>query len=333
MNLRPSSLPKLAQCAKYESNPDAGAAAQRGTDMDASFRAIIRGTHVAWVADADKEDIAAVEWAVATARLYAGSAHLEADENHLRVEVLGMTGTADASCTEREWSADLKTGEQRNYVEQQAAYALGFMDKEFTDQWTVHLLYCDLRLVETLEFTRESAEQIVRGVLSKAKDPEARATPCDYCDWCALRWTCKTRLEPLSMLLTGAPDKLDIPGISEDPAMLGAVLAITHEVSKDNGLHDTLKDACKTHLEAGREVPGWSLSKGRETRTVDNVTVARFANDFGIGRVMEAYGSMSEKKFSGLWSHTFGNKPLPDDAVTVNHGNPFVTKKRASKVK
>lgn len=328
MSLRPSSLPKLAQCAKYQSQPDAGPAAQRGTNMDASFRAILAGTHVAFLPDADSEDIAAVEWAAATARAFAGGKTIETQEDALHIECCGMTGTADALCAEHQWSADLKTGEVRDYEAQQAAYALGFMDREFCDNWTVILLFCDARQVVTLDFTRDHAEKLVRGIVAKVKDPQAVATPCDYCDWCANKWTCKERLAPMSMLLAGAPDKLYIAGLSEDPAMLGAVLAITHDIAKDGGLHDTLKEAAKSHLSEGRNVSGWTLSKGRETKTVDAVTVARYAAEIGAGKVCAAYGNMSEKKFSELWKSQFGERPLPDGAISVNHGAPFVTKSR-----
>lgn len=328
MNLRPSILPKLAACAKYVSNPVAGAAADRGTRMDEAFRAALMGKPITLD---DSEDQAAVDWAVATAHIYAGGQPVEADEANLKVSVLGMEGTADAACFERGWSADLKSGEIRNYHEQQAAYALGFMEREFCDEWQVHLFYADQRRVETLVFDRRSAEETVSRVIAKAKDELAKATPCEYCDWCAKRWSCATRLEPLSQLLFGAPDKLDVPAISEDPAMLGAVLAITHEVAKDGGLHDTLKTAAKVHLEAGRDVSGWGLTKGRETQTVDSVTVARWASELGILKVVTAFGNMSLSKFSELWRNTFGDRPLPTEGIKTNHGSPFVSKFRKKK--
>ena len=41
--LRPSLLPKLAQCPCYVSSPDAGEAARRGTRMDDAFRSLLMG--------------------------------------------------------------------------------------------------------------------------------------------------------------------------------------------------------------------------------------------------------------------------------------------------
>jgi hypothetical protein len=296
--------------------------------MDRIFRSLLSGTDAAWSVDAGSEDMAAVQWAVDTARAFAGGDPIEAREQHLRVSVMGMTGTADALCGKRQWSADLKTGEVRDYEAQQAAYALGFMDREFTDRWTVLLLYCDAREVVMLDFSRARAERIVRGVIARVKDPQARATPCDYCDWCALRWTCRARLEPLSMLLFGDTATLDVGAFTEDPERLGAVLSITHEIARDDGLHEVLKQAAKLHLEAGHDVAGWSLTRGRETQSVDAVTVARYAGELGIGRVSAAYGPMSARKFADLWTRAFGDQPIPEGVMQTNHHPSFLTRRR-----
>ena len=41
--IRHSALPKLEECPCYESNPVAGPAAQRGTNMDAALRLLLQG--------------------------------------------------------------------------------------------------------------------------------------------------------------------------------------------------------------------------------------------------------------------------------------------------
>jgi hypothetical protein len=329
VSLRPSSLPKLAQCAKWESEAIAGPAADRGNALDLEFRLRLGNPSVVRPRLEDLDDESSVQWAVDTARVFSGGRHVETNEENLRIAYAGMTGTADALCSERQWSADLKTGEVRNYVGQQAAYALGFMDREFTDHWTVLLLFCDERQVVTLDFTREQAERIVREIIAKAKDTNAVPTPCDYCGWCALRWTCKPRLEPLSQLLCGAPDKLDVERIKADPAAVGALLSITHEIQREDGLHDVLKAAALDHINSGRTVSGFVKVAGRESRTVDNVTVARWTGEFGIGPVTAAYGAMSEKKFLALWNKHFPGKPLPEDAVKTNHGPAYLSKSRS----
>ena len=134
MIIRPSTLPKLARCPRYEPAEGVTAATLRGIDMDAAFRAMLAGGECPWIVDPEEPDYQAVLWAVDTARLLARGAEIQTREKDLRVRVLGMTGTADALCAARRWSADLKTGEFHDYAAQQAAYALGFMEREQVEQ-------------------------------------------------------------------------------------------------------------------------------------------------------------------------------------------------------
>src|SRR6187549_640042 len=87
MLLRPSNLPKLAQCALYQPAPASTPALVRGSDLDDSFRSLLSGTETTWNVDADSDDVAAVHWAVDTARAFAGGEPIEAREEHLRVSV------------------------------------------------------------------------------------------------------------------------------------------------------------------------------------------------------------------------------------------------------
>lgn len=333
--LRPSSLPKLAECPRYESEPMAGPAADRGTAMDAAFRAILNGSHVAFLPDTNAEDIAAIEWAVGSFRLLAGNAAVTAAESELRVQTPAGPGTADGACPEKLFSVDLKSGQVRDYEAQMAAYALGFMEREFCEEWTTHLLFCDERKIVSQKWTQETAWDVVNPIIAMVKDPEAMPSPCDYCGWCSKRWTCQTRLEPLSMLLTGAPDKLDLVRIKADPADLGRLLDITHQIAKDDGLHEELKSAALAHLLAQKAVPGWSLQKGRKTETVPALMLAEnfgpknLLRDAGSAKVMQAIGNVTGSKFKGLWSEVYGPETaLPEGVIQTNHGAAFVAKSK-----
>lgn len=331
--LRPSMLPKFAECPRYESTPDAGPAAVRGTAMDAAFRAILDGTHIAWTPDANNEDVAAVEWAVQMVRVLAGGAPVLAKESELGVAMLGMTGTADAACPEKLWSADLKSGQLRSYEEQQAAYALGFMEREFCEEWTTHLLFCDERKLVTQHWTHDSAWDVVNPVLAVVKDPNSSPTPCDYCSWCAKKWTCKERLEPLSMLLTGAPDKLDLERIKANPGELGALLNITHAIAKEHGLHDSLKEAGRDFMLKGTPVPGWNLQPGKKTETVPALMLAEnfgpknLLRDAGSTKTLQAVGNISGSKFSTLWNEVY-SEDAPESVIQTNHGSAYLAKSR-----
>ena len=76
--IRHSALPKLAQCAKYESNPVAGPAAERGTRLDAAFRAFLMGQPVP--VELSTEEQESVMWAVDTVRDLADGGEIIADE-------------------------------------------------------------------------------------------------------------------------------------------------------------------------------------------------------------------------------------------------------------
>ena len=70
--LRPSNLPKLAICACFEPNADAGPAAERGTKLDGVFRRRVLGEKSDDAIEKDERD--AVDWAVNTLRAIAGTA-------------------------------------------------------------------------------------------------------------------------------------------------------------------------------------------------------------------------------------------------------------------
>lgn len=189
--LRPSLLPKLSLCGHFRSG-EVGAAAERGTRIDVMFRDLVGGVGVM----GESDEVAAAQWGQMTALAFAGQNSLDATEAGcaVSVPVKTMTGTADVVCRNGMWSADLKTGIKRDYVSQQACYALGFMDDLFLDEWTVYLLYCDLEAVETLRFTRESALECIFDALAlyiAKEDPQLN----DYCGWCSQRFTCPARRE------------------------------------------------------------------------------------------------------------------------------------------
>ena len=69
--LRPSALPKLAACARFQGEENAGEAARRGTAMDAQFRGALAG---GMVLEPTNEDDRAVAWAVETTLVLADGA-------------------------------------------------------------------------------------------------------------------------------------------------------------------------------------------------------------------------------------------------------------------
>ena len=304
--IRHSSLPKLAQCPCYESNPVAGPAAERGTRMDAAFRAMLMGKPV--TGDLTTEELEAVAWAVSTARTLADGAPIEADEDKLKVVTPGLDhiGTEDGRVEALKLSFDLKSGQStRSYYEQMAAYALGNMDSDFNEEtknWTCVLLFCDQREVKRHEFTYEKAAEVVSEVLSSATDPNRKPTACEYCSWCRKADTCVARTAPVVETLA----VVETPSVSlealkaeivSDPARLGRFLQAA-AVFKD--FHEEVKTAAKVDMEAGLSVPGWKLQKQKGNEYFDRLSIVRAAISGKSGLddlVANCGGSMSGKKF------------------------------------
>ena len=137
--ISPSSLPKLGECALFTGAPGTSAAAERGTLLDRAIRELLVDDPTTYDGLA-AEDQAVARWGVDELRTLSGGYHVETREEHLGMEVPGLSkpGTADAVCVRAQWVADIKTGQVRNYREQLAAYALACMHEHFADSWTAH---------------------------------------------------------------------------------------------------------------------------------------------------------------------------------------------------
>jgi hypothetical protein len=323
--LRPSNLPKLAVCASYEPNPVAGDAAARGSKLDGVFRRRVLGDK-SDDTSLLKDDLDAVDWAVDTLRAIAGTAQIVTDEDRCRVRCLSLTGTADAWMPELGVSADLKTGQRRNYREQMAAYALGFMDETFRPEWTTHLLFCDQRQLVTHRFTYDEATQIVTEIIARYHDFGKEPVVCEYCSWCAKALTCPARLQVVVEALAPLDPEFNFEMILADNEKLGAFLSICTGL---DDFRERAMEAAKERLVAGQKVPGWSISSRKGAEFVYHDAVGRYIDRFGFGAVLGAYGNLSAAKFRQLWAEKMpADAPFPEELVQRAAGS--VSLRRAS---
>jgi hypothetical protein len=302
--IRHSSLPKLAQCAKYESNPVAGPHAERGTRLDAAFRAFLMGEPVP--VELSTEEQENVMWAVDTVRDLADGGEIIADEAKLKVKTPGLDhiGTEDARCENEAISFDLKTGQIRSYYEQMAAYALGNMERTFGEHWTCCLLFCDQREFTRIEFSYATAKAVVDGVLEAVNDPNAVATPCQYCSWCLKADSCAARTGPIVETLavvesqpTGVSLEALKAQIVANPERLGKFLQAGALFSD---FYDEVKTAAKVDMEAGAEIPGWKIQRQSGLEFFDRIAIVSAAVSGKSGLddlVANLGGKMSGKKF------------------------------------
>lgn len=318
MTLRPSNLPKLAICACFEPNAEAGPAAARGTKLDGIFRRRVLGDQSDTVA-VEKDELDAVDWAINTLRAIAGTAEIITAEDRCKIECLGLTGTADAWLPELGMSADLKTGQLRNYREQMAAYALGFMDATFLTEWTAHLLFCDQRQLVTHRFTYDEAKALVSEVIASFHDFGKEPTVCEYCSWCAKAETCPARVQLAAKALVPAEPAFNFELVLADNDKLGAFL-VACSVLED--FRERAEEAAKKRLIAGDKIPGWGLSSRKGAEFIYHDAVGRYIDRLGFGAVLGAYGNLSAAKFRQLWAEKMPSEaPFPEDLIQRGPGS------------
>lgn len=333
MNIRPSLLPKIAACACFESEAEAGAAADRGSEIDFHFRAILssegqeRAEAIGKAAFAlDEEAADALTWACEMAELLAGDHKLLARDEDLGITVCGMTGTADLACPAGQWSADLKTGQIRNYIEQQAAYALGFMDKYFEDEWTVYLLFCDQREYVRLQFTREQAEKIIREQIARRNDPQRIPTPCDYCGWCANRYRCIPRLEQAMPLVpvveSETPEQAFELVLADNEKTVAFIRACKTIEDMQEKARDVLKGRLIEGKPNGLKIPGVSLVSKKGNRVFPAEELAEVGKKLGPKRLLAALGTISKSKAEKLFEEA--GLELPDDKLIDTAGSTYI---------
>lgn len=333
MNIRPSLLPKIAACACFESEPEAGAAADRGNEIDFHFRAILssdgqeRAEAIGKAAFAlDEEAADALTWACEMAELLAGDHKLLARDEDLGIAACGMTGTADLACPAGQWSADLKSGQIRNYLEQQAAYALGFMDKYFEDEWTVYLLFCDQREYVRLQFTREQAEKLIREQIARRNDPQRIPTPCDYCGWCAQRFRCIPRLEMAMPLVPVAEAKDPKEAFELILADNEKAVSFVKACKVIEDLKEEAREVLKLRLIEGKpnglKIPGVSLVSKKGNQVFPAEALAEVGKKIGPTRLLKALGSISKNKAEALFAEA--GIEFPTDKLIDTAGSTYI---------
>jgi len=329
MNIRHSSLPKLALCGQYQGASGTSEAAARGTMLDRVFRD-------AWTTgelprELNDEDTAAVQWAINRCILLNGGAdRLTTDEADCKVRTIGLEheGTADGVAVRGQWSIDLKSGQIYDYNAQMAAYALGLMQTHFVGYWTTHLLFCDQKQVISKRWSYQEAHDLVHSVLANVGTAPVEN---DYCSWCAHSLTCPARVaskDSALVTVAGLAPTVEDEGflaLLNDPDRLGQFLAACQTL---DDFRDAAKAKARELLEAGQKVPGWRLQKPRASEYVEAEHLAQaVANGvIGAGDAIRAQGSMSLKKAQTLWSAA--GAVLPDELVQRKVGQaPLVASK------
>ena len=263
MITRPSSLPAQAKSPRYEPNTTPTTATEAGTDRHLALSELLTGTKRDVYSLLPEVDRSAVDWAHDYIRSIAGNEPIlsETPVEVRRGDTVVLRGTADVIVGAH--IVDLKWVE-RNYAEQQAAYALGAMQSLNLMEMTVHLLFGESKRVVAYKLTRAEAEALVYPVLAAVEDPN---TPCrisEYCGWCKHSAYCKVRLKEINKIADGY-DLVRVEDLSvTSPEDLARALNLA-KVASDWA--EEVRTYCGQAAKDGLQIPGWTLktrSGGRE---------------------------------------------------------------------
>jgi hypothetical protein len=334
--IRHSLLPKLAECPCYESKQgEAGPAAQRGTKLDGRFREALSTGELNEV-DLPKDDIKALKWALKEVRKIAGKNPIISDEALLKVQTPGIEheGTEDVRIPDIQTSLDLKTGIQRSYYSQMAAYAWGNMEAHFCEEWTCYLVFCDQKEIVEHHFTLHQAKNVVNRILDAHSNSAKQPSACGYCSWCAKKDTCVAVVQPVQeahAIMESANLAVLRDEIANDPARHARFLEINKVFESE--LVKPLKELAKTKLESGDYLPGFRLSSVKGSEYFDRVSIVRAAirGKWSMDDLVDALGgTMSGSTFREL-CEKYRTPVAEEEAKRKDGFNKIIEDKKAKK--
>jgi hypothetical protein len=239
--------------------------------MDEAFRFALAGDRSKIELLDTSDDKKAVIWAIDQVIQISEGKGIVSDESKLKVKTAGIDhiGTEDCRIPSLCISCDLKSGQVRGYYEQMAAYAYGNMAREFCDEWTCYLIFCDQQRIVKHSFNYEEAKAGVEEILAKANDPNKKPTPCEYCKWCSNYSTCNGIATAVNDTLVVVDSDLQA-NVAQLKEYLAAdperISAFVKKANIFNELVDWAKDLIRERLTNNEPVVGYKLqnSKGIE---------------------------------------------------------------------
>lgn len=313
--LRPSSLPKLAQCPGYTNSPfKAGPPAMRGTITDEGYRDYFAiGEDAPNFVNMDERIAelsaecgvelapakAGVQWAIDYTKMLAGGCEIITDEDRLTVKTPMLdsgSGTMDCHIPEKRIIIDLKSGMVRNYKEQLAAYAMEVMNERFEDKYEAYLLFLDSQTVVHYKFTFEEAQGIVAAIRMATLDPYKQLKVNQYCGWCGSKDTCQERMSMAARSMAALDTAERFDAILDDPIELADFLT---GVDALDDLYKRAKAKGVDYISEGVEVPGFKMVSRKGNETLPNEQLSEFitANNIQPHDVASLAGNPSKSKF------------------------------------
>jgi hypothetical protein len=325
-SIRPSALPALQECGRFESDGETHSEAERGLRLDYLYRQLIctrwEPTAALKADELDPEDFEALRWALEETGRLADIEDLTADPDACRIEIplMNWEGQVDSFSLRKRRSFDLKSGMERDYSLQQASYAMAFMVREFIGQWETVTLYCDEQKMVQRSWSLEEAEELIGSVIDKVRSPETGPTLCSYCGWCKWKLSCPTRLAELQ-IIEGVTRKLDarpdrFAEILNSAELLGRFL---RGVSIVNDYCEKAKPRAIELLQSGQKVPHCSLRQGNKNEFADLEPLLSILTAEQKDSLLREFATVSGRKLRMILGDAAAKKHL-----SVKVGEPYV---------
>ena len=208
---------------------------------------------------------------------------------------------------------DAKSGQERDYKEQMACYALALMDEQRENSCKCLVLYCDLRTRDTYTFTYQEAEVIVFDIIGRVNAGVEPPQENPYCSFCAKKPTCPVWVIPAAEALSIVEDKtFDLESLKADPIKLGEFWDRWTKARKL--VEDAkLREAALAFLNIDKDsIPGWETQtcNGRESYDDEEIEeIIGLIPELGMDRA-RSFVSINREAFELAWK-AFSKKPVP----------------------
>jgi len=292
--IRPSSLPMLAQCPKFESAPSTpnetteGMTSVKGTPAGLRSEFIDQGlarhkaiaTYLAGdekSLDAFKDDerdnlIWAADYIKMVAPLRDHPLIIEKQRKAVLPNGQPIQGTPDIVCGDHVF--DLKW-RPRDYKPQMACYAWFVLDEGVFHEVKAHLLFAQLQTHRVLRFDADSAWATIKPILEGVTAPFAVATPCTFCGWCAKKTTCEALTQQVNIALKSNPE-WDLAQWHSSEMKTAQEMGLALKIAR------TLADWCESvefhakemATKQGIVATGFSLKSRQGNRFIEDVAAA-----------------------------------------------------------
>lgn len=326
--IRPSSLPMLQECPKFEG---AGSEfADAGTKRHEAIAAFLSGNEDAFL-EFDDEDREHLLWAADYVKLKAPllDAPLELEQKRAAVLPTGqpIQGTPDMICGDQLF--DLKW-RPRDYMAQMAAYAYMVLAEGKTPEVTAHIMYAQTETVRRFTFDTDRAWAVIKPILDTAAAPFAVPVPCSYCGWCAKKLTCTALIQQVNIATKSNPE-WDLP------QWHSSQMTTAEEIGQALKIARTLADWCESveyhakelAIKQGIVATGFKLTSRKGNRFITDVKEAFRLASLPQEEFLKAC-TVKPRLLFDLYAAFYGMKKAPAEREVERRLGEFIQRKETT---